>query len=63
MKLVDLFNDSRKGKVLLKALNRKKNNPKQSKTTKYNTFIDVFGGMVNYPSTSQVNPDSSTVQS
>ena len=31
--------------VKLGALKKKKNNPVKSKTTKLNSFIDVFGGM------------------
>ena len=39
--------------ALLKASKRKKNNPKNSKTTKLNSFIDVFGGMADYPNTNR----------
>lgn len=60
MKVQDLFIDDRKGKVLLKAKKRKENNPVRSKTTKHNSFIDVFGGMAGYPINAQGNADSST---
>jgi len=35
--------------VKIGAAKKRKNNPKKSKTTKMNSFIDVFGGMVGTP--------------
>jgi len=43
------------------ARRKKKNNPKESKTTKMNSFIDVFGGMAGYSSTrsrGSINPNA-----
>jgi hypothetical protein len=49
MKVNEILNEtSASDKLTLvnfKALKKKKNNPKKSKTTRKNTFIDVFGGM------------------
>lgn len=45
--------------VKFKALKKKKSNPKASKTTRMNTFIDVFGGMAGLDGTDgagSVNP-------
>lgn len=36
--------------VMFKAIKRKKNNPKNSKTTKMDSFIDVFHGIGGYDS-------------
>ncbi len=33
---------------MFKAVKKKKNNPKDSKTTKLGSFIDTFGGMAGY---------------
>jgi len=48
--------------VKFKATKKKKNNPIKSKTTKMNSFIDVFGSMVGYnePRTKgSINPTAS----
>ncbi len=34
--------------TMFMAKRRKKNNPKKSKTTKMNSFIDTFGGLAGY---------------
>ncbi len=48
MKINEVLPDDRLTLVNIKALKKKKNNPKPSKTTKMNSFIDVFGGMAGY---------------
>ena len=62
MKLFEIISASdKRTRVKLHALKRKKKNPIESKTTSLNSFIDVFGGMAGYDSTSQagtVNPDT-----
>ena len=62
MKLNEVISADDKSKVMaIKAKRRKKNNPKPSKTTKLNSFIDVFGGMSGYDSPEQkgtVNPST-----
>ncbi len=50
MKINEVLPDDRLTLVNIKALKKKKNNPKPSKTTKMNSFIDVFGGMAGYDS-------------
>ena len=50
--------------VKFKAKKKKKNNPKASKTTRFNSFIDVFGGMAGYDkpgSGGSVNPTAQSV--
>lgn len=45
--------------VKIKAVKKKKNDPIKSKTTKMNSFIDVFGGMAGLDKTDSagsVNP-------
>lgn len=40
--------------VKFHAKRKKKNNPIKSKTTKMNSFLDVFGGMAGYPTAAEV---------
>ena len=50
MTVNEILADEKLAGVKLKAVKKKKNNPIASKTTKLNSFIDVFGGMVGYTS-------------
>ena len=62
MKILEIFSATDKRTLIkLHARKRKKKNPIESKTTSLGSFIDVFGGMAGYDSTSQagtVNPDT-----
>ena len=62
MKVCEVLASDKLISVMFKAIKRKKNNPKKSKTTKLDSFIDVFGGMAGYDSPSgkgSVNPTTS----
>jgi len=48
VKVNEVLADDKLTLVNIIALRKKKNNPKPSKTTKMNSFIDVFGGMAGY---------------
>ena len=48
MKVCEVLANDKLVGVMFKAIKRKKNNPKKSKTTKIGSFIDVFGGMAGY---------------
>lgn len=48
MKVCEVLASDKLISVMFKAIKRKKNNPKKSKTTKLGSFIDVFGGMAGY---------------
>jgi hypothetical protein len=53
--------DDKLAVVKLGALKKKKNNPVKSKTTKMNSFIDMFGGMAGYGnarSAGSINPSA-----
>ena len=62
MKLLEILSaEDKKIKSYLHALRRKKNNPKKSKTTSKDSFIDTTGGMVYYEtpgSAGSVNPST-----
>jgi len=50
--------------VKFHAKRKKKNNPVKSKTTKMNSFLDVFGGMAGYSSPGgggSVNPNAGSM--
>jgi hypothetical protein len=49
--------------IKIKAKKKKKNNPTKSKTTKLGSFIDVFGGMANYPDTTSAGSINPSAQS
>lgn len=56
MKLCEVMqtaNDKRI-EIIFRAVKKKKNNPKKSKTTKLDSFIDTFGGMAGYPTGMEV---------
>jgi len=63
MKLSEVLSaDDKLTLVKFKTTKKKKNNPIKSKTTKMNSFIDVFGSMAGYsePRTKgSVNPTAS----
>ncbi len=44
--------------IMFKAIKKKKNNPRNSKTTKMDSFIDVFGGISGYESPMEVGKGS-----
>jgi len=56
MKLYEVMKlaDDRKTEIMMIAAKKKKNNSRKSKTTKIDSFIDVFGGMAGYPTASEV---------
>ena len=57
MKLKDLFGTQKGGRIAFHADKRKHKNPVPSKTTKLNSFIDVFGGMAGYSAKDSVHAD------
>ncbi len=48
MKVCEVLGSDKFIQTMFMAKRRKKNNPKKSKTTKMNSFIDTFGGMAGY---------------
>lgn len=50
MKLCEVMQSAKdkRTEVMFRAVKKKKNNPKESKTTRLGSFIDTFGGMDNY---------------
>lgn len=56
MKLCEVMQSAKdkKTEVMFKSAKKKKNNPKESKTTKLGSFIDTFGGMGGYPTGGEV---------
>ncbi len=48
MKVDEVIGTDKLIQVMFKAMKKKKNNPKKSKTTASNSFIDVFGGLAGY---------------
>jgi len=48
MTINEILGDDKFIQVMFQAKRRKKSNPKKSKTTKMNSFIDTFGGMAGY---------------
>ncbi len=54
MKVYEVLAQDKLTGVMFKAIKKKKNNPKKSKTTEIGSFIDVFGGLAGYDTPGEV---------